>query len=119
GLLWSSRPSWAARVLRYHLNGISTMKLALYTLAFAVTAALYQPLQAVECAKSRVAQIPRSSVATDAAKPKAIVETAAGIEDFSTLVAAVKAGGLVDTPNGKGPSTVFAPTNEAFAKLPN
>ena len=39
-------------------------------------------------------------------------------KDFSTLVAAVKAAGLVDTLSGKGPFTVFAPTNEAFAKLP-
>ncbi|MDF1753320.1 MAG: fasciclin domain-containing protein [Verrucomicrobiales bacterium] len=49
---------------------------------------------------------------------KDIVDTAAGIDDFSTLVAAVKAGGLVDTLKGDGPFTVFAPTNEAFAKLP-
>jgi len=38
--------------------------------------------------------------------------------DFSTLVAAVEAAGLVDTLNGTGPYTVFAPTNEAFAALP-
>ena len=38
--------------------------------------------------------------------------------DHTTLVAAVKAAGLVDTLSGKGPFTVFAPTNEAFAKLP-
>ncbi len=49
---------------------------------------------------------------------KDIVDTAAGIKDFSTLVAAVKAAGLVDALKGKGPFTVFAPTNEAFAKLP-
>ncbi|TWU31332.1 fasciclin domain-containing protein [Novipirellula artificiosorum] len=49
---------------------------------------------------------------------KTIVENAVGTEDFSTLVAAVKAAGLVDTLSGKGPFTVFAPTNEAFAKLP-
>ena len=49
---------------------------------------------------------------------KDIVDTAVGAEDFSTLVAAVKAAGLVDTLKGKGPFTVFAPTNEAFAKLP-
>ena len=49
---------------------------------------------------------------------KNIVETAASVEDFSTLVAAVKAAGLVDTLSGKGPFTVFAPTNAAFAKLP-
>ena len=49
---------------------------------------------------------------------KTIVEVAAGAEDFSTLVAAVKAAGLVDTLSGDGPFTVFAPTNEAFEKLP-
>ncbi|NND96475.1 MAG: fasciclin domain-containing protein [Pirellulaceae bacterium] len=49
---------------------------------------------------------------------KTIVENAAGNDDFSTLVAAVKAAGLADTLSGKGPFTVFAPTNEAFAKLP-
>ena len=52
------------------------------------------------------------------AGPKDIVDTAAGIDDFSTLVAAAKAGGLVETLKGDGPFTVFAPTNEAFAKLP-
>jgi transforming growth factor-beta-induced protein len=43
-----------------------------------------------------------------------IVDTAAGIEDFTTLVAAVDAADLVDTLKGEGPFTVFAPTNEAF-----
>ncbi|QCF36294.1 fasciclin domain-containing protein [Salinivibrio sp. YCSC6] len=47
-----------------------------------------------------------------------IVDTAAKNDDFSTLVAAVKAAGLVDTLKGEGPFTVFAPTNAAFAKLP-
>jgi uncharacterized surface protein with fasciclin (FAS1) repeats len=51
-------------------------------------------------------------------KPKTIVDIAAGNPDFSTLVAAVKAAGLVETLSGEGPFTVFAPTNEAFAKLP-
>lgn len=51
-------------------------------------------------------------------KDKTIVEIAAGNPDFSTLVAAVKAAGLVDTLNGAGPFTVFAPTNAAFAKIP-
>jgi uncharacterized surface protein with fasciclin (FAS1) repeats len=49
---------------------------------------------------------------------KSIVELAVGSKDLSTLVAAVKAAGLVETLGGKGPFTVFAPTNEAFAKLP-
>jgi uncharacterized surface protein with fasciclin (FAS1) repeats len=49
---------------------------------------------------------------------KNIVENAANSADHTTLVAAVKAAGLVDTLETKGPFTVFAPTNEAFAKLP-
>jgi uncharacterized surface protein with fasciclin (FAS1) repeats len=47
-----------------------------------------------------------------------IVEIAVGNENFTTLVAAVTAAGLVETLSGKGPFTVFAPTNAAFAKLP-
>ncbi|TDO20614.1 fasciclin domain-containing protein [Pedobacter duraquae] len=49
---------------------------------------------------------------------KNIVENAMGSSDHTTLVAAVKAAGLVETLSGKGPFTVFAPTNAAFAKLP-
>ena len=49
---------------------------------------------------------------------KTIVENAANSKDHTTLVAAVKAAGLVETLSGKGPFTVFAPTNEAFAALP-
>ena len=47
-----------------------------------------------------------------------IVDTAVAAGNFTTLVAAVKAAGLVDTLKGPGPFTVFAPTDEAFAKLP-
>lgn len=47
-----------------------------------------------------------------------IVDTAVSAGSFNTLVAAVKAAGLVDTLKGDGPFTVFAPTDEAFAKLP-
>ena len=49
---------------------------------------------------------------------KNIVENAAGSADHTTLVAAVKAAGLAETLSGAGPFTVFAPTNEAFNKLP-
>jgi uncharacterized surface protein with fasciclin (FAS1) repeats len=49
---------------------------------------------------------------------KNIVENAVNSQDHTTLVAAVKAAGLVDTLESKGPFTVFAPTNEAFDKLP-
>lgn len=48
---------------------------------------------------------------------KNIVENAVNSKDHTTLVAAVKAAGLVETLQGKGPFTVFAPTNEAFSKL--
>ena len=54
----------------------------------------------------------------DDAPKKTIVETAAGADDFKTLVTAVKAADLVETLSGEGPFTVFAPTNEAFAKVP-
>lgn len=54
----------------------------------------------------------------NAAAEKDIVDTAVGAGSFKTLVAAVKAAGLVDTLKSKGPFTVFAPTDEAFAKLP-
>ena len=49
---------------------------------------------------------------------KDIIDNAVNSKDHTTLVAAVKAAGLVDTLKSKGPFTVFAPTNEAFAKLP-
>jgi len=49
---------------------------------------------------------------------KNIIENAVNSKDHTTLVAAVQAAGLVDTLSGPGPFTVFAPTNEAFAKLP-
>ncbi len=53
-----------------------------------------------------------------AAPAATIVQTAASNKNFSTLVAAVKAAGLVKTLNSRGPFTVFAPTNAAFAGLP-
>ena len=55
---------------------------------------------------------------TSFAADKDIVDTAVSAGSFKTLVAAVKAAGLVDVLKGDGPFTVFAPTDEAFAKLP-
>ncbi|MGC4367220.1 fasciclin domain-containing protein [Hydrogenophaga sp. R2] len=52
------------------------------------------------------------------AQAKDIVDTAAAAGSFKTLVTAVQAAGLVDTLKGPGPFTVFAPTDEAFAKIP-
>jgi uncharacterized surface protein with fasciclin (FAS1) repeats len=61
------------------------------------------------------------SAVTTASNPATgpnLVETAVAAGSFNTLVAAVQAAGLVDTLSGSGPFTVFAPTDEAFAKLP-
>lgn len=55
---------------------------------------------------------------TAAAQDKDIVDTAVAAGSFNTLVKAVQAAGLVETLKGPGPFTVFAPTDEAFAKLP-
>ncbi len=55
---------------------------------------------------------------TEAAEPTDILEIAKSAGSFNTLIAAVEAAGLVDTLKGEGPFTVFAPTDEAFAKLP-
>jgi uncharacterized surface protein with fasciclin (FAS1) repeats len=57
-------------------------------------------------------------VVTTSAHAQDIVDTAAKAGSFNTLVTAVKAAGLVETLKGKGPFTVFAPTDAAFAKLP-
>jgi uncharacterized surface protein with fasciclin (FAS1) repeats len=69
-------------------------------------------LFAGECSASKT-----ESTATCTAG-KDLVAVAAGAENFKTLVAAVKAAGLVETLQGRGPFTIFAPTDAAFAKLP-
>ncbi|MCA9072149.1 MAG: fasciclin domain-containing protein [Planctomycetaceae bacterium] len=57
--------------------------------------------------------------AAKATATKDIVDTAVGAKSFTTLVAAAKAAGLVETLKGDGPFTVFAPTDDAFSKLPD
>jgi uncharacterized surface protein with fasciclin (FAS1) repeats len=59
-----------------------------------------------------------SVAAAEDAKSSDIVDTAVAAGSFKTLVTAVKEAGLVETLKGKGPFTVFAPTDEAFAKVP-
>jgi len=66
-----------------------------------------------KCAKNSV-----TTVAYEKETKIDIVDTAVKAGSFKTLAAALKAAGLVDTLKGKGPFTVFAPTDEAFAKLP-
>lgn len=69
--------------------------------------------------KDMAAEVKTEAVDAAAAAPAAdIVDTAVAAGSFSTLVAAVQAAGLVDTLKGEGPFTVFAPTDEAFAALP-
>lgn len=69
-------------------------------------------------APSESAAAPAESAPAEVATVGTIVDIAASAPDFSTLVAAVQAAGLVETLSGEGPFTVFAPTNEAFAALP-
>lgn len=67
---------------------------------------------------SLTAAMMMASAAFAGGHSKDIVDTAIGAGDFNTLVAAVQAAGLVDTLKGEGPFTVFAPTDAAFAALP-
>jgi uncharacterized surface protein with fasciclin (FAS1) repeats len=82
--------------------------LSLAAVAAAVT--ITPSLIAGECSASKSASTSTSG--------KDLVAVAGGADNFKTLVAALKAAGLVETLQGKGPFTVFAPTDEAFAKLP-
>jgi len=84
-------------------------------------------MRAAVAALAVLASVPALSVAASAnpmvggaamSSTKTIVDNAMNSKDHTTLVAAVKAAGLVDTLSGPGPFTVFAPTNAAFAKLP-
>lgn len=68
--------------------------------------------------KNIFATLALATVATFTASAADIVDTAIAAGNFKTLVAAVKAAGLVETLKSTGPFTVFAPTDEAFAKLP-
>ena len=85
---------------------------------FAVVAMLLASSSAAmageKCAKSSV-----TTVNHQKEEKMDIVDTAVEAGSFKTLVAAVKAAGLVETLKGKGPFTVFAPTDEAFEKLPS
>ena len=87
------------------------------SVAFSVAAMLLASSSVAEAGKKCAG----TSVTTVAFKKEAkmdIVDTAVNAGSFKTLAAALKAAGLVDTLKGKGPFTVFAPTDEAFAKLP-
>jgi uncharacterized surface protein with fasciclin (FAS1) repeats len=99
------------------------MKSAGYNSAY--SNAVYQPMRATAGQQTpvRAYQVgmgygsKHSNMAYDNASPD-IVDTAIAAGSFDTLVTAIKAAGLVETLKGKGPFTVFAPTDAAFAKLP-
>ncbi|GAC1343670.1 MAG: fasciclin domain-containing protein [Bradyrhizobium sp.] len=88
--------------------------------ALALTAAVVAPVSAQDkMMKSEMSGEKTVMVGGAPMYPsKNIIENAVKSKDHTTLVAAVKAAGLVDTLEGKGPFTVFAPTNAAFGKLP-
>jgi uncharacterized surface protein with fasciclin (FAS1) repeats len=88
-----------------------------FTLAAAV-AAISITLAACGGAAEQPAAEPADATTEVAAPSGTIVDAAVANPDFSTLVAAVQAAGLVDTLSSAGPFTVFAPTNAAFGKLP-
>lgn len=71
-----------------------------------------------EATADTTATVATDTVAAAPAGPATVVDIAVGSVDHTTLVAAVKAAGLVETLSGAGPFTVFAPTNAAFEKLP-
>ena len=98
------------------LNKTNNMKNnRILTLAALVAAVSLSPsVFAHDCGTSKTA----ATSASTCTASKDIVAIAAGADNFKTLVAAVKAAGLVETLQGSGPFTVFAPTDEAFAKLP-
>jgi uncharacterized surface protein with fasciclin (FAS1) repeats len=87
--------------------------------ALALTATLVAPVSAQDKMKSEMSGEKTVMVGGAAMfRSKNIIQNAVNSKDHTTLVAAVKAAGLVDTLEGKGPFTVFAPTNAAFGKLP-
>jgi uncharacterized surface protein with fasciclin (FAS1) repeats len=94
-----------------HWNG------ALAALALAMMPAIGSSASSQTPAKPATPPAATAAPAVPAATQD-IVDIAVGNKDLSTLVAALKAAGLVDTLKGKGPFTVFAPTDEAFKKLP-
>jgi len=98
------------------------LKFLSFTVLFAVLLSACAPAAPAPTAMPTMPPAPTASPTevppTPTPEPKTIVDIAAGDENFKTLVAALGAAGLVETLAGEGPFTVFAPTDEAFSKLP-
>jgi uncharacterized surface protein with fasciclin (FAS1) repeats len=105
---------------RRHMLKLTSTRIALLSAAAIGALALTAPVQAQDkMMKSEMSGQKTVMVGGAPMYPsKNIVENAVNSKDHTTLVAAVKAAGLVDTLASKGPFTVFAPTNAAFGKLP-
>ncbi len=92
---------------------ITSRSLLAAAVTLSLAAGANPALAGEKCAGTKVHSVAVAKTATSD-----IVDTAVAAGSFKTLAAALKAAGLVDTLKGKGPFTVFAPTDEAFAKLP-
>jgi uncharacterized surface protein with fasciclin (FAS1) repeats len=92
-------------------------KISLAAAALALSASLAPPIAGSYIAPA-YAEMTKMVGGAPMYPSKNIIQNAINSKDHTTLVAAVKAAGLVDTLEGAGPFTVFAPTNEAFARLP-
>ena len=106
--------------LCYHIQNEKLMKQSISIIALAVLAIFMgcESNTAPEAAATADTQtVGQSGVKDDVSSPN-VVQVAVGSADHTTLVAAVKAAGLVDALSNAGPFTVFAPTNAAFDKLP-
>ena len=93
-------------------------RLSLITGVICGLVALSSVAEAQNCKHARAQMPTEVTISAPATMEKDIVDTAVAAGKFKTLATAVQAAGLIDTLKGKGPFTVFAPTDEAFAKLP-
>jgi uncharacterized surface protein with fasciclin (FAS1) repeats len=91
--------------------------LTLVTLSLSALALADHPTEHPKAAPAKPAEPPKAEVKPAAPAPKDIIDTAVAAGSFKTLATALTEAGLIETLKGKGPFTVFAPTDEAFAKI--
>ncbi len=101
--------------MRRTLSLVSVLALALASAA----ACSSTDTASTDTSSETTVETPMETSSPDAMMDKDIVDTAVAAGDFTTLATALTAAGLVDTLKGEGPFTVFAPTDEAFAQLPD
>jgi uncharacterized surface protein with fasciclin (FAS1) repeats len=97
---------------------LTSLSKSVRTISLVAMLSLTVGIAASGCTSPSDNKVATTPAVAQPAQAGTIVEIAAGNPDFSTLVTAVKAAGLAETLSSKGPFTVFAPTNEAFAALP-